>query len=584
MKFGTIQISKATEQNWIRLGSDHNSKLTKRANKTRSSKRIVATDYLNNDHALSLLNEILSVDAPIDDIMYTLSVSFLQWAKIHERSHVKFFLSRYSHLHLLDLQVPEQMWSTTQDVLGFIYQSLITEGERISTGQYYTNQEVVKYMLQGKSLADSETFLDPCCGSGSFLMGVKTSKPTNLYGFDINPIAVLIASTNLLVRYSDHVFTPNIYCLDFLKKDLFSCETYREDLPPLFDNVYTNPPWGADRSNQYAPSYPAIKSKERASMVIVESLHRLSKNGELCFLLPTSLLKIKTHCDIRKHILTNTTIKRIDLFSNSFNGVYTDFFSIKITPQKTDMQSYHVTNGHDTVKIEMSKGDIAKGDILTSSLSSIDTSIINKMESLRHDDLTHSQWALGIVTGDNKNKVIKSQIDGFEPIYTGKEITPFILSEATSYIKFAPETFQQCAREELYRAPEKLIYKFIAKYPIVAYDDQQRLCLNSANVLIPVLDGISIRSAVALLNSSLYRYYYSLKFSDIKVLKGNLQKLPFPKLTQELDIKLSDLVDSILSKEFNIHKQNEIDQVVYKIFEINLLEQNHITKILNEHG
>ena len=198
------------------------------------------------------------------------------------------------------------------------------------------------------------------------------------------------------------------------------------------------------------------------------------------------------------------------------------------------------------------------------------------MESKKHDDLKHSQWALGIVTGDNKNKVKKEKTDGLEPVYAGKQVAPFKLNAESSFIQFAPETFQQCAKEEYFRAPEKLIYKFIAKYPIVAYDDKQCLCLNSANILIPDLDSISIKSVAALLNSSLYHYYYSIKFSDIKVLKGNLQMLPFPKLTKSQDEMLSNLVTSILSTSFSKKYQKDLDETVYSLFKITPKEQQQI--------
>ena len=198
------------------------------------------------------------------------------------------------------------------------------------------------------------------------------------------------------------------------------------------------------------------------------------------------------------------------------------------------------------------------------------------MESSRHDDLTHSQWALGIVTGDNKNKVKKDVEPGLEPVYTGKQVRPFSLKEESSYILFAPETFQQCAKTEYFRAPEKLIYRFIAKYPIVAYDDKQCLCLNSANILIPELDGIAIKSVAALLNSTLYHYYYTMKFSDIKVLKGNLQTLPFPKLTVDQDRELSDLVTTIQLSDYSEEHQRQLDKVVYSIFGITPTEQVYI--------
>ena len=311
-------------------------------------------------------------------------------------------------------------------------------------------------------------------------------------------------------------------------------------------------------------------------MVIVESLKRLKTNGNLYFLLPTSLLKIKTHHDVRKYILLNSSIHRIDLYAERFDGVFTDYFSIKLSASRTTTQTYIVTTGNEIRRIKVSENDSKAGKIILEQLTDIDNSIISKMESKRHDDLKHSQWALGIVTGDNKNKVKREKANGLEPIYAGKQVAPFKLLKESAYILFAPDSFQQCAKEEYFRAPEKLIYRFIAKYPVVAYDNQQCLCLNSANILIPELDGISIKSVAALLNSSLYHYYYSIKFSDIKVLKGNLQELPFPKLTKHQDDSLSNLVSSIQTSDFSVKQQQELDEVVYALFNITNTEQQQI--------
>lgn len=572
----TIRISKATEYNWKKLNSDSEGKLTRRANKTKSKKRITATSYLDDSKANELLKTVLKVDASIDNIMFTLVFSALSSIGILQKKHVQDFLLRYSHLKRLSFDVPQDIWETENDVLGFVYQSLITEGERNISGQYYTCRSVVDYMLGSKTLSDSETFLDPCCGSGAFLMAVNTNNPSNLYGIDINPTAVMIASANLLIKYHDKEFKPNIYCLDFLSKDLFAADN-RNVLPSDFDNIYTNPPWGSDKEGLYIRNYPLIKSKERASMVVFESLSRLKDTGTLYFLLPTSLLKIKTHSDIRKYILSNTTVQRIDLYKNRFDGVFTDYFSIKVAPQRTANQSYVVTSDSGNVDLKLSAEDRAAGNIVLEILSNLDKSIIEKMESACHDKLSHSLWALGIVTGDNKNKVKKEKADGLEPVYAGKQVKPFKLQEESSYIFFDPENFQQCAKEEFFRAPEKLIYRFIAKYPVVAYDDKQCLCLNSANILIPKLDSISVKSAAALLNSTLYHYYYSLKFADIKVLKGNLQELPFPKLTKKQDEGLSALVTDIQSSSFSSIFQQQIDKEVYSIFGITENEQKQIS-------
>lgn len=570
------RISKATEYNWKKLNSDSNGKLTKRANKTQSKKRIIATSYLDDSKANMLLKNVLMVESSVENIMYTLAYSALSQNGLLQKPHVQEFLQKYSHWDLVSVDIPNGTWNSDNDVLGFIYQSLIPEGERNKTGQYYTCKNVVEYIVGNKLLSDSETLLDPCCGSGAFLMAVKTNHPANLYGFDINPIAVMIASVNLLIRHKDKEFCPHIFCLDFLSNDLFTTNIQHE-IPLKFDNIYTNPPWGSDKEGLYTHNYPCIKSKERASMVIYESLTRLASTGTLYFLLPTSLLKIKAHSDIRKHILSNTTIRQIDIYKDRFDGVFTDYFSIRLNPIKTTTQSYVVTSDAGNADITLSKEDRTSGNIALESFNNLDNSIIEKMESSCHDKLSHSLWALGIVTGDNKNKVKKEKAEGLEPVYAGKQVAPFKLQEESSFIRFDPENFQQCAREELFRAPEKLIYRFIAKYPIVAYDDKQCLCLNSANILIPQLDTISVKSVAALLNSSLYHYYYSLKYSDIKVLKGNLQDLPFPKLTKKQDEGLSALVTDIQSNSFSLAYQQQLDNEVYSIFGITANEQKQIS-------
>lgn len=564
--------SKATVYNWKRLRSNPEGKLVKRANKTRSTKRVVASGYLDYAPAYRLLDMLSVEDQPIGDIMYSLCVSYLQHAGIWEKENVKAFFASLPEYRHLGIDLPPHIWDSHDDVLGFVYQSLTAEGERNMTGLYYTNRKVVEYMLSGKMLSKGETFLDPCCGSGAFLLLVKAEDPSCLYGFDTNPIAVMTAGTNLLVKYAAYDFVPQVYCIDFLKDDLF--ETLdKNNLPLSFDNIYTNPPWGADKEGLYTASFPCIKSKERASMVIVRSLRLLSANGMLCALLPTSLLRIRTHHDIRRYMLANASVRRIDVFKDRFDGVFTDFFCIKMEKTPTAAQVYDVTTNDGTTTIALPETDRKNGVIVCERLSDIDRTILHKIESRRHDDLTHSLWALGIVTGDNKTKVKREWKPGLEPVYRGKHVGPFRLHGTSSYIAFVPKTFQQCAKEELFRAPEKLIYRFIAKYPIVAYDNRQCLCLNSANILIPQMDGISVRSVAALLNSSLYHYYYSMKFRDIKVLKGNLQKLPFPKLTASQDKKLSRMVTSFQSSGHPKAIQRALDKEVYDIFNITPNEQ-----------
>ena len=131
-----VTISKTTKHNWEKLKSDSNGKLTKRANKTLSKKRIVATGYLDFAPANQLLSNIASTGHSVGDIMYTLCLSYLRHANLLERDNVKTFISTFASHKVVNIEIPVGIWESPNDVLGFVYQSLITEGERNMTGQY----------------------------------------------------------------------------------------------------------------------------------------------------------------------------------------------------------------------------------------------------------------------------------------------------------------------------------------------------------------------------------------------------------------------------------------------------------------
>ena len=573
-------ISKATAQNWHRLHTDGEGRLTARANKTRSTRRVVASGYVSSDKAQRLLAAVSHIGEPLPDVMFSLCCLQLQHYGLLHLTHVEESLKSFAEKYkLLAFAVDDDMWEDDDDLLGFVYQSLLTEGERNRTGQYYTRQEVAGEMLADVFVSDGETLLDPCCGSGAFLLAAQTDDPRRLYGADIDPVAVMLTVTNLLVKYRHTAFVPHVFCMDFIGHSRFSTE--KACLPSSFDYIYTNPPWGADKEGRYAGGYDMVKSKERASMFMVQSLSKLKKGGVLHFLLPLSLLTIKTHQDIRRYILHHAAIEKIVHYDGRFDGVFTGFFSLQLRAKAASCPyRYAIQQAAGSSEGILMADALTTGDIPFESFSDVDQMIVKKMEGMRHDSLSHSQWALGIVTGNNKEKVKREPTEGMEPVYAGKEVEAFTLKGETSFIRFAPDSFQQCAKEALYRSTEKLIYRFIAKYPVVAYDNRQRLCLNSANVLIPDVDGMSVKSVAVLLNSSLYRYYYSLKFSDIKVLKGNLQQLPFPQLTAEQDRLLSALVDDILMNGINTHQQAAVDDAVYDLFHINDEERSYINSIL----
>ena len=136
-------------------------------------------------------------------------------------------------------------------------------------------------------------------------------------------------------------------------------------------------------------------------------------------------------------------------------------------------------------------------------------------------------------------------------------------------------SLQQTAKEEIYRADEKLVYKFISDRLVFAYDDSGALFLNSANILIPKIPGMSVKTVMAFLNSELYSYFYRKLFGEVKVLKGNLINLPFARIDSSLNEKTDRLAERVIH-EVSDDVEEELQSLIYQVFEMTESEIKHI--------
>ena len=468
----------------------------------------------------------------------------------------------------------------TDDVLGILYQSLRSEGNKSNLGSYYTPTHLVQNALQDVRLETVSNFLDPCCGTGKYLVeAAKTFflPPEAIYGFDIDQLAVQIARINLLMHYRKAEFAPNIFCLDALS-DLangdFFCNT--NHLIGFFDLIATNPPWGAYKNSSIPVQFQnVLESSETYSMFILKSMQLLRKNGALSFILPESILKIRSHADIREFIVKNSKIVKIIQLGRQFSGVFTPVIRLDLINQIQDNNTLLLQDENKLLT------RVGQNRFLNNTDYIFDTRVDNTVEALiqkfyAKPHLTlqgHSEWALGIVTGDNTKHLLEQPTPTAEAIFRGMDISPFYLTAAKTFIEFTPSQFQQVAPERFFRADEKLVYKFISKKLVFAFDDTQALTLNSANILIPKLPNMSIKVCLAFLNSSIFQFLFIKKFATHKVLRGDLEKLPFPNLEPDVHNKLEQLVDNVLKTKM---VSSEINDLIFAIFELTQEEKELI--------
>lgn len=621
-----LAISEATLNNWIKTGLisqkeiDENSivelkkilekkqivKLKSRANKISSTKNIIPKEYFTNIENHAEFLEYLQLLAShfeakeIETKLFITSICISKVAYFGIKNYsLKQVLEKLKNKDLKEVNNLEKELSNwlkginyeyspeheifydfnfpaEKDFLGILYQSLKTEGEKSQKGSYYTPEKIVDEIV-GEYVQNNFKVLDPACGSGQFLLSFakKTSNPKMIYGFDIDKIAVKIARINLILFYKNFQFVPQIYLTDFLLPKKGIIETN-------FDFIATNPPWGVhfskEQSHKLNTNYPSISSKESTSYFISKSIEILKKEGKMSFIIPISILNVKSHEDIRIEILKNCKILKINNLNQIFKGVYTEVVRIDLQKSSCKKNIIEIQNKNKKFKINQNKFEktINKSFLLNTTNSEFE--LLEKIYSVPHTTLKkQSKFALGIVTGNNELFLSDKNKDGFEPIYTGKEINKFKLSDARKFINFLPHNMQQVSEEKYFRYEEKLIYKFISKDLVFAYDNRKSLTLNSANILIPEIPGIDIKIILALFNSSLYNFIFQKKFNSLKVLRYHIEDFPIPYLNEQQKIDLIELSNLLISSKIDI---SELNYYIYKMFNLSSSEINYFNNFL----
>jgi len=569
----------STLRNWERLGVDNFSlRLQKRANKTFSKKSIIPYELLSNqsnaDAIYKFVQKIKDTNSSIKTIINSLCFGLLKHkinleAKIKAQPFFAELLSDYDE-NISNIILPTE----ENDLLGLIYQMLFFEGQKNKLGSYYTPQYIIDGLFSNIKISDKTTFLDPCCGSGRFLLKFETTNPENVYGFDIDENAVKIAKTNLIIKYANIDFMPNIHCVDFLKigADLFLSNLF-SDL--RVDYIFTNPPWGTKYDEDYSTIFTQICSKELFSFFIVKSTQFIKQSGHMGFVLPEAFMNVKIHKDIRSFMLKHLEISEITDCGSCFSGVISKVLTIGFNAKIQNEPNIRAVKDGETYFIKRENFVVDK-DNTFSIAKNDEQELIKKIYNQPYQTLSNSVWGLGVVTGDNANKLFDVQKNDSVPILTGKDIKKIKVKEATRYFVFDKKKLQQAASEEIYKAKEKLIYKFISYNLVFAYDDKQSFTLNSANLLIPKIDGMSAKTVCAFLNSHVMQFVHKKLFNQIKILKGDLCKLPFPEIDEDTNKQFSKYIDSYIG---GTDTSSKINKLVYKSYslteeEISLIESS----------
>lgn len=246
-----------------------------------------------------------------------------------------------------------------QDILSQLYQQIFVHDLRHKGGEFYTPLHLTIRMIQDVYEFGLKV-LDPSCGSGNFLINIiteilnsdnsqvlKLKAISNVYGLDINPLAIITARVNILLLLLDSYDIEdenfpqiNVLLCDALFPD--NVKTNKEEnlskMLNSFDLVIGNPPWLTykdlfdkdyqkrirDLSDELMikPSSQYITHIELAAVFFYAiPVNFLKKNGTIFFVMPKSVLN-GDHCTkFRAFSIFNKELEIWDFPQNYFFNV-----------------------------------------------------------------------------------------------------------------------------------------------------------------------------------------------------------------------------------------------------------------------
>jgi type I restriction enzyme M protein len=232
--------------------------------------------------------------------------------------------------------VDAEKWSSmSSDVKGDIYEDLlekIAADTKSGAGQYFTPRALISAMVRCVRPAPGKMIADPCCGSGGFLLAVKTFLENNytmnadekkflkfqaFRGWEIVQSTYRLCLMNLFLHnISDFEGTPPIIRADSLIADPGD----------RFDYILTNPPFGKKSSMTFTNEQGEQEQEDlvynrqdfwattsNKQLNFVQHIHTLLKaNGTAAVVVPDNVLfEGGAGETVRKKLLETTDLHTI---------------------------------------------------------------------------------------------------------------------------------------------------------------------------------------------------------------------------------------------------------------------------------
>lgn len=441
------------------------------------------------------------------------------------------------------------------------YESTLDTSYKKGKGIYYTDIELSSKMIEFLKIPSNAYILDPCCGTGSFIVAADNLGYKNVYGVDIDVNAVTLCKNKNNLS--------NITVLDTLSnngKDVLK----KLRLTSPVDFLIGNPPYAPIAKDITIDTldYLFLRNvKDSGSNLFIAAIYRafeLTKaEGVISYIIPKNFLHVSSYSILRKLLLNEKTILSIIDIGSYFKSVRGEQIIITIKNQRTEnscISIYKYANNEFVKKLEMPQ-DFFKNEILLFS-NETDFSIYKKLESSykKFDDICKGY------VGRGRSKSLSA--------ITGRDIQKFSFKSTP-----VPRKGNRVFIQNIYSAESGIIASFggdleASETVTIFTDGDEKMC----------------RYILGVLHSRLCNYFL-LKFcynnskltmhADAKYLK----KLPLIindyTFTQTINIvKMLESVKYMSNEWFDALES--LNDIIYKTYNISIDERKHIDSQMKE--
>ena len=422
-------------------------------------------------------------------------------------------------------------------------------------GIFYTDIELADKIIDFLNLPKDSVILDPCCGTGNFLVAAKNQGYQKTYGADIDKKAISLSKKNTNITNSKVMDTLAHKANDVLSK--FKLEE------PV-DVIIGNPPYAPITKDIIinTSDYLFLREvKDSGSNLFIAALYRAfdlaKENGIISYVIPKNFLHISSYKILRKMILNKKQIVSIVDIGKKFKNVRGEQIIITLRNKfvkDNNISIYEYKNNEIIKKLEVPQ-NFYKDEILLFG-SKENFSIFKKLEGSYQK---FSDICTGYV-GRGKSKL--------DTAITGKDIRKFSFKNIE-----VPKKGNKVFIQNIYSAEAGIIASFAGELEAtetvtVFTDSDEKMC----------------RYILGFLHSRLCNYYL-LKFcfnnskltmhTDAKYLK----KLPLVKDPRTFSkvisiVKSLEKIDYMSEDWFEMLES--LNNLIYKIYGIDENEKKYI--------